>query len=104
VTGRRRFLAGSAALLLMRDLLAAGAIEKGVYRVAGDARINGRPAMAGMDVKTGDVVTTAAASPIVFVVNRDAFLLRGNARFEVGSGAAADGWKASALSGSIPEE
>jgi hypothetical protein len=90
VTGRRRFLAGSAALLLMRDLLAAGAIEKGVYRVAGDARINGRPAMAGMDVKTGDVVTTAAACQIVFVVNRDAFLLRGNARFEVGSGAAAD--------------
>jgi hypothetical protein len=87
--GRRRFLGAGAALLLARDALAAGTLEKGVYRVSGDARINGAPARPGMDVETGDVVTTGPSSQIIFVVNRDAFLMRGNARLEVG-GAAAD--------------
>jgi hypothetical protein len=85
---RRRLLQGTAALLLVRDALAAGSIEKGVYRVRGDARINGAPAREGMDVKPGDAVTTAAGAQIVFVINRDAFLLRANSRVEVGSGAA----------------
>ncbi len=85
---RRRLLQGAAALLLVRDALAAGKIEKGVYRVRGDARINGAPAREGMDVKARDAVTTAAGSEIVFVVNRDAFLMRANSRLEVGSGAA----------------
>ncbi len=89
MTGRRRFLgAAGAALLLVRDALAAGALEKGVYRVDGVARINGAPAKRGMDVKTGDVVETGADSQIVFVVNRDAFLLRSRARLEVGGEAA----------------
>ncbi len=85
---RRRLLQGAAALLLVRDALAAGKIEKGVYRVRGDARINGAPAREGMDVKARDAVTTAAGSEIVLVVNRDAFLMRANSRLEVGSGAA----------------
>jgi len=89
VTGRRRFLAGGAALLLVRDALAAGTVDKGVHRVQGDARVNGAPARRGMDVRVGDVVTTGAASQIIFVVNRDAFLMRSQARLEVG-GAAAD--------------
>jgi hypothetical protein len=88
VVSRRQLLQGAAALLLVRDALAAGKIEKGVYRVRGDARINGAPARQGMDVKPGDAVTTAAGGEIVFVVNRDAFLLRANSRLEVGSGAA----------------
>jgi hypothetical protein len=89
VRRRRRFLASAALLLVVRDLLAAGSLEKGVYRVAGQARINGAPARRGMEVKAGDVVTTAAGSEIVFVVNRDAFLMRASSRLEVG-GAAAD--------------
>jgi hypothetical protein len=88
LSARRRWLLGAAALLLARELLAAGRIEKGVYRVRGDARVNGVPAREGMDVKTGDTVTTAGGAEIVFVVNRDAFLLRANSRLEVGSGAA----------------
>ncbi len=88
VLSRRRLLLGAAALLLVRDALAAGNIERGVYRVRGEARINGAPAREGMDVKPGDGVTTAAGGEIVFVVNRDAFLLRANSRVEVGSGAA----------------
>lgn len=89
MTGRREFLGAGFALLLVRDALAAGTLEKGVYRVSGDARINGAPAKPGMDVKSGDVVTTGADSQIIFVVNRDAFLVRSHARLEVG-GAAAD--------------
>ena len=43
---RRRLLRASAALLALqmaglRDALAAGAVEKGVYRVRGDVRVNG---------------------------------------------------------------
>ena len=88
MVSRRRWLQGTAALLIVREALAAGKIEKGVYRVRGDARINGAPAREGMDVKPGDAVNTAAGAEIVFVVNRDAFLLRANSRVEVGSGAA----------------
>ena len=88
MVSRRRWLLGAAALLIVRDALAAGKIEKGVYRVRGDARVNGAPAREGMDVKPGDAVTTAAGAEIVFVINRDAFLLRANSRVEVGSGAA----------------
>jgi len=89
VSGRRRFLQGAAALLLVRETLAAGTLEKGVYRVRGEARINGAPARRGMAVGPGDAVATAAGGEIIFVVNRDAFLLRANSRLEVG-GAAAD--------------
>jgi hypothetical protein len=89
MSARRRFLGAAAALLVVRDALAAGTLEKGVYRVRGDARVNGMPARRGMDVRAGDAVSTAPGAEIVFVVNRDAFLLRGASRMEVG-GAAAD--------------
>jgi len=80
---RRAFLGGAAAILLVREALAAGDVEKGVARVQGDARINGVPARPGMDVKGGDTVTTFANGEIVFVVNKDAFLVRANSRVEV---------------------
>jgi hypothetical protein len=80
---RRTFLAGAAALLAVRDALAAGGVEKGVARVEGDARINGSAAKPGMDVKAGDTVTTFANGQIVFVVNKDAFLVRANSHVEV---------------------
>jgi hypothetical protein len=88
MVSRRRWLQGAAALLIVREALAAGKIEKGVYRVRGDARVNGAPARQGTDIRPGDAVTTGAGAEIVFVINRDAFLLRANARVEVGSGAA----------------
>lgn len=88
MSGRRRFLLGAAALLVVREALAAGTLEKGVYRVRGAARINELAARPGMDVKPGDAVVTAAGGEIIFVVNRDAFLLRENSRLEVGAAAA----------------
>lgn len=84
MVSRRDWLQGATALLLVRDALGAGSVEQGVYRVHGDARVNGLPAKRGMQVKPGDAVTTSAGSEIVFVVNRDAFMLRANSRLEVG--------------------
>jgi hypothetical protein len=46
------------------------------------------PARPGMEVKPGDAVVTGERSQIIFVVNRDAFLLRESSRLEVGAAAA----------------
>ncbi len=67
----------------LRDALAAGSVEKGVYRVRGDVRINGTPAKEGMDVRPGDVITTGPGSETVFVTGKDAFLIRANSRVVV---------------------
>jgi hypothetical protein len=72
----------AAQMAWLRRSLAAGSVEKGVHRLRGDVRINGAPAREGMDVKAGDIVTTGAASEVVFVTGRDAFLVRSNSRVE----------------------
>ena len=46
-------------------------------------RINGAPAVVGMDVKGGDVVTTGKGSELVFVINRDAMMVRAGTRVEI---------------------
>jgi hypothetical protein len=80
-------VAGSAAgLALLRDALAAGKIEKGVYRIKGVAHINGTQAVVGMDVKAGDVVTTGRGAELVFVIGRDAMMVRAGARVEIEGG------------------
>lgn len=87
MSSRRKWLALAGLALaarwtLVREALAAGQVEKGVYRVRGDVRVNGAPARQGMDVKAGDVVTTGADSELMFVAGRDAFLIRANSRVE----------------------
>jgi len=80
-----RIAAASVAVQMagLRGALAAGSVEKGVHRVRGDVRVNGVPAKEGMDVKARDVITTGPASDVVFVIGRDAFLIRANSRIEV---------------------
>jgi hypothetical protein len=84
---RRALLAGASLLSLhlafLRRALAAGSVDKGVARVRGDARINGVPAQLGMEVKAGDVVTTGPEGELVFVIDRDAFLVRASSRVEI---------------------
>jgi hypothetical protein len=75
---RRDLLKGTAALLLVRDALAQGAIEKGVYRLRGDVHVNGAPAQRGGELRPGDTVRTQPGAEIVFVAQRDAFVVRGN--------------------------
>lgn len=70
----------AAQLVLLRRALAAGTIEKGVYRVRGDARINGEPARPGQEIRFGDTVTTGPGAELVFVVGRDAYLVRERSR------------------------
>ncbi len=92
---RRRSLRASAAAVLalqmgwMREALSAGSVEKGIHRLRGDVRVNGAPAVEGMDVKAGDVVTTGANSEVVFVAYKDAFLVRSNSRVEAQGAAGA---------------
>ncbi|MEJ2174875.1 MAG: hypothetical protein P8Y76_08180 [bacterium] len=89
MTTRRRWIAASlgtilaARLAVLREALAAGKIEKGVYRVRGDARVNGARAREGMDVKAGDVITTGDDAELLFVIGKDAMLVRANTRVTV---------------------
>lgn len=73
---RRDLLLGATAILLIRDALAQGRVQTGVNRVRGEASINGQPAKQGMTVRAGDTVTTAPNAELVFVVGRDAMMLR----------------------------
>ena len=79
-----RALAAAVAVQMagLRELLAAGSVEKGIHRLRGDVRVNGVPATEGMDVKAGDVVTTGPGSEVIFVTGKDAFLVRANSRVE----------------------
>ena len=74
--GRRDWLIGTAALLFIRDALSQGRLEKGVYRVSGDVRINGEPARPGATVRAGDTLKTGADGETIFVIGRDAMLVR----------------------------
>lgn len=54
----------------------------GLYSVEGEVRVNGRLAEAGQLVRPGDIIETGARSQAVFVVGRDAYLLRAGSRLE----------------------
>lgn len=75
---RREMLQGAAALLLVREALAQGRVEKGVYRLRGNVHVNGANAQQGGEVRPGDTVRTQPNAEIVFVSQRDAFLVRQN--------------------------
>jgi hypothetical protein len=90
--GRRRaFLVGAAAfgaqLALVRRALALGSVEKGVYRVRGDVRINGEPARQGQEIRVGDTVTTGPGAELVLVVGRDAYMVRERSSLSFGADA-----------------
>jgi hypothetical protein len=93
---RRRWLklalAGGTALpLLLRDVLAAGAQASAMVEVRGEVLINGRPARKGAAVMPGDSVATGPGASAVFVLGRDAFLIRENSEMRTaGRSALAD--------------
>jgi hypothetical protein len=88
-----RTAAGAAALAAgmaqLRLALAAETVAQGVSRVRGEVLIGGKPAVRGMEVRPGDVVTVGRRSEAVFVVGRDAFMVRSGSRIEF-SGAASE--------------
>jgi len=88
---RRRWLLRAAALggvsavtLAIQRALAAGErpVAPGLYRIEGQAAVNGRAAKPGQLIRPGDVVETGARGQAVFVVGRDAYLLRAGGRVE----------------------
>jgi len=66
--------------------LAADRIARGVRRVSGDVTVNGQPAAAGMQVRPGDSVVAGPNGEVVFVVGRDAFLVRADTRVDLEAG------------------
>jgi hypothetical protein len=82
---RRRLLAAGAAwpLLPVLDALAAGRVEKGIYRIRGEVLVNGAPVRAGMALRAGDLIVTGRPAELLFVTDRDAFLVRDGARVEL---------------------
>jgi len=81
-----RAAAGGALLpLALGRALAAGERPhaQGLHRVEGEVRVNGRGATAGQLVRPGDAIETGPGALAVFVVGRDAFLLRAASRLEI---------------------
>ena len=75
---KRALLGGAVMPLLLRDALAARKQPGGMVMIKGEVLINGSAARTGAVVTPGDSVATAPGGLAVFVVGRDAFLLREN--------------------------
>ena len=90
---RRRVLAALAGAgialaalpMMIREVLAAGSLPggKGIVRLQGDVRVNGKPAAVGQIIRAGDVLETGRDGQAVFVIGEDAFLLRSGSRLEL---------------------
>lgn len=104
---RRRFLekmlaaglysASAGGVLLPAAATAMGKIPeelpdgKSIYRLTGNATVNGKVASEGTVIKPGDEVQTGDNSELVFVVDKDAFILRENSQLIIqGSGKSVD--------------
>lgn len=80
-------LLGAVALLAGRSALAQGAGQ--VRELRGEVRVNGAPAGRTAVIRVGDTVATGPDGYFVFVVGRDAFMLRGSSELRLERGAPA---------------
>lgn len=80
-------IALAAGLGWLREALAQGEVKPGVARMRGGVSVNGAMARVGGEVKPGDVVETGRTGEVVVVIQRDAFLVRGGTKLEIGGGA-----------------
>ncbi len=85
---RRALLGGAAIPLLIRDVLAASPPRSRLVRTNGEVLINGKPAKIGASVRPGDSVATARGGSAVFVIGRDAFLMREESQLQTAGRAA----------------
>lgn len=89
MTSRRSVLKGAAGAGLainlgwVGQLLAADRIARGVRTVTGEVTVNGTSATEGMAVRAGDSVVTGPNGDVVFVVGRDAFMIRPSSQVEL---------------------
>jgi hypothetical protein len=89
---------GIAGLIQSALAMARPPYPDGLHKIQGQVKINGVPAAAGALVKPGDKVTTGPGSQAVFVVGRDAYLLRADTRIEISGRPAA-----TSVSGEVQE-
>jgi hypothetical protein len=84
---RRSILAGAVGAGLnlgwLGELLAADRIAPGVRTVTGEVTVNGAAVAQGALVRAGDSVVTGPNGDVVFVVGRDAFLMRPESSVEL---------------------
>lgn len=75
----------AAAPFLIRHALAMGnrLYTQGIHKLEGTVLLNNIPATQGMLVKAGDRISTGDNSLAIFVIDRDAYLLRSNSQLEV---------------------
>lgn len=77
--------AAVAPFLIRRSLaMGSGIPAQGFIKMEGKVLLNDKPAAVGMPVKPGDRIATAENGIAVFVLERDAYLLRANSRLELG--------------------
>ncbi len=57
---------------------------RSIYRLSGNATVNGRPADEETLIAPGDTVITEAGAELIFVVGKDAFIVRGGSHVELG--------------------
>jgi len=76
----------AAAPFLIRKALAMGdkLYTQGFHKLQGRVMLNNKPASQGDMVKPGDKVSTGPDSLAIFVVARDAYLLRSESQLEIG--------------------
>jgi hypothetical protein len=86
--GRRHFLAASAALTAGAALsLPAAAQAAGRIDVLrGDVRVNGKGVGGSAAIRAGDRVVTGSSGYVVFVMGRDAFMLRSRSELRLDAG------------------
>ncbi len=72
----------AAGMAYVREALAQGEIKPGVYGVKGPVTINGQPMKRGQLVSNGDAIASGNGGEAVVIVERDAFLIRGNSQIE----------------------
>ncbi|MEK6742527.1 MAG: hypothetical protein AABZ15_02905 [Nitrospirota bacterium] len=93
-------VSGAASSTLVRRVMAmgeGGQLLEGFRKVKGTVAVNGSPAQVGSIVFPGDVITTGSASLGVFVIGKDAFLVRENSRIELAGEKAGQGLGATKL-------
>lgn len=56
---------------------------RSIYRIRGDVRVNGEPADRRTRIHPGATIETGGDGELVFVVGKDAFILRGNSTLEL---------------------
>ena len=59
--------------------------KQSIYRIAGQATVNDKPATLDTPVMPGDTVQTAKGSEIIFVVNSNSMILRGSSKLTIES-------------------